>query len=72
MIKDIFAGYEKYVKPEMEPVEVKNDESKLFELEEDKQVDEVETSKILTGLSDDDVVKIATKLSELMKKGDDA
>lgn len=71
MMKDIFAGYEKYVKPELQPIESKSDESKLFELEEDKQVDEVEASKILTGLSDDDVTKIASKLSELMKKGDE-
>lgn len=71
MMKDIFEGYEKYVKPELQSVEVKNDESKLFELDEDKQVDEVEKTNILTGLSDDDVTKIATKLSEIMKKGDE-
>lgn len=71
MMKDIFEGYEKYVKPEKQAVEVKNDESKLFELEENTQAEEAETSQILAGLSDDDVTKIATKLSELMKKGDE-
>lgn len=71
MMKDIFEGYEKYVKPELQPIENKSDESKLFELEENTQAEEAETSTILTGLSDDDVTKIATKLSELMKKGDE-
>ena len=71
MMKDIFEGYEKYVKPELQPIESKSDESKLFELEENTQAEEAETSSVLAGLSDDDVTKIATKLSELMKKGDE-
>lgn len=70
-IASIFEGYTKYVAPEMTTI-VNDTDSKLFELDDEtNQVEEVEKTvkKIETGLSDDDVTKIATKVAEIMNKG---
>lgn len=71
-IASIFEGYTKYVAPEMTTRIVNDTDSKLFELDDEtNQVEEVEKTveKIETGLSDDDVTKIATKVAEIMNKG---
>lgn len=69
---NIFDSYDKFVKPEMQTHYVKDDsESKLFELDNTEQAEEVEkTEQVeeMSGLSDDDVNKIATRLAEIMSK----
>ena len=69
---NIFDSYDKFVKPEMQTHDVKDDsESKLFELDNTEQAEEVEKTEQaeeMSGLSDDDVNKIATRLAEIMSK----
>lgn len=73
---NVFDIYEKYVRPEMQPiVEEKPDENELFEVEEKPGEKEEEDNGVpdLSTINDDDMVeKIAAKVAEMLaKKGEE-